>query len=270
MHEFVDETFQPETSGEKILSIQASLNGFSFSIVCPKQEKLLYFKDITLKISNKNLLARHFESLFSEETILQNNFDKIVLFYHSQNFTLVPKQLYQKRLNKEITPLLFENDDKSTWINNSIATPEAELLFAIPESFMQTINEHLPSAQITHPLYQLIEQNGSSEAAQKLLLLFNSNHFSLALFSQNELKLINNFSFKHPNDVVYFILTVLRQFTISAKDITTLYAGKTNAHTGLEDLLQKHFPQSTPISAGIAIPPFIDKALITKNISLFL
>jgi hypothetical protein len=92
----------------------------------------------------------------------------------------------------------------------------------------------------------------------------------MALFSQNELKLINNFSFKHPNDVVYFVLTVLRQFSISAKEITVQFAGNIKAHAGLEDLLQKHFSQSSPINAAIAAPPFIDKALITKNISLFL
>ncbi|WP_297100283.1 DUF3822 family protein [uncultured Draconibacterium sp.] len=270
MHEFVDETFQSETSGEKILSIQASLNGFSFSIVCPNQNKLLYFKDISLKISNENLLARHFESLFAEETILQNNFEKIFLVYHSQNFTLVPEQLFQNRIDEDITPLLFEQNEQTSWINNKIAQLEGELLFAIPESFQQAINKRLPSAQIIHPLHRIIEQTDISEADSKLLLLFDTDHFSLALYNQNELKLINNFSFKHPNDVVYFVLTVLRQFGISAKDIKVQYAGNTQAHAGLEAVLQKHFPQSAPIKAGIAFPPFIDKALITKNISLFL
>lgn len=270
MHEFVDETFQPETTGEKILSIQASLNGFSFSIVCPIQKKLLYFKDITLKISNQNLLARHFESLFAEETILQNNFEQIFLVYHAQNFTLVPEHIYQNQLDKEITPLLFENNDQLAWISNQISQVEAELLFALPKSFKHAVTKRWPSAQLIHPLKQLIEQTGISAGESKLLLLFDADHFSLALFSQNQLKLINNFSFKHPNDVVYFILTVLRQFTISAKDIRTLYAGKTKAHTGLEDLLQKHFPHSALIPTVVVIPPFIDKALITKNISLFL
>ncbi|KJF42026.1 DUF3822 family protein [Draconibacterium sediminis] len=270
MHEFVDETFQPETTGEKILSIQASLNGFSFSIVCPNQRKLLYFKDIALKISNANLLARHFESLFAEETILQNNYHKIFLVYHSRNFTLIPEQFYQDNIDQNITPLLFEQNEQANWMNNKIAGVNGELLFAIPESFQQALNKRLPSAQIIHPLYRIIEQTSISEAAPKLLLLFGTDHFSLALFGQNELKLINNFSFKHPNDVVYFVLTVLRQFGISAKDITVQFAGNTKAHAGLEDVLQKHFSQPALINAEIAVPPFIDKVLITKNISLFL
>ncbi|WP_163323899.1 DUF3822 family protein [Draconibacterium mangrovi] len=270
MHEFVDETFQPETTGEKILSIQASLNGFSFSIVCPNQRKLLYFKDRSLKISNANLLARHFESLFAEETILQNNFYKIFVVYHSRNFTLIPEQFYQDKIDQTITPLLFEQNDQASWINNKIAGINGELLFAIPESFQQALNKRLPSAQIIHPFHRIIGQTNISEDTPKLLLLFGTGHFSLAMFSQNELKLINNFSFKHPNDVVYFVLTVLRQFSISAKDITVQFAGNTKAHAGLEDVLQKHFPQSSLINTEIAVPPFIDKTLITKNISLFL
>ena len=270
MHEFVDETFQPETTGEKILSIQASLNGFSFSIVCPNQKKLLYFKDRSLKISNANLLARHFESLFAEETILQNNFDKIFLVYHSQNFTLIPEQFYQDNIAQSITSLLFEQNEQASWINNKIAELNGELLFAIPESFQQAINKRLPSAQIIHPLFRIIGQTNISVTTPKLLLLFGADHFSLALFSQNELKLINDFSFKHPNDVIYFTLTVLRQFSISAKDITVQFAGNVKAHAGLEDILEKHFPQPSSIDVEIAIPPFIDQALITKNISLFL
>ncbi|HYQ56667.1 MAG TPA: DUF3822 family protein [Draconibacterium sp.] len=270
MHEFVDETFQTVNTGKRILSIQASLNGFSFSIVCPEQKKLLFFKTITLKISNENLLARHFEALSAEETLFQNTFKKIFLVYHSQNFTLIPEQFYQNQINKVVTPLLFEQNEQANWINNKLSGIDGTLLFSIPEGFKQAIKKLLPSAQIIHPIYRIIEQSSILEASFTLFLLFDSDHFSLALFSQKELKLINNFSFKHPNDIVYFVLTVLRQYSISAKDITILYAGNTKAHPGIEELLQKYFPQLAAINTGIAIPPVIDKALITKNISLFL
>jgi hypothetical protein len=270
MHEFVDQTFQPETTGEKILSIQASLNGFSFSIVCPQQKKLLYFKDFSLKISNTNLLSRHFESLFSEATILQNNFHRIFPIYHSQNFTLVPEQFCHKQIDKEITPLLFENNDQLSWLHNKIDSLEAELLFAIPASFKEALRKRWPLARTIHPLELLIGRETNAENQNCLQLLFENDHFSLALYCNNTLKLINNFSFKHPNDVVFFVLTVLRQFSIPAKNISVQYAGNIGAHAGLEELIQKHFPQSVPISTDIAIPPFIDKALITKNISLFL
>ncbi|WP_321343890.1 DUF3822 family protein [uncultured Draconibacterium sp.] len=270
MHEFVDQTFQPETTGEKILSIQASLNGFSFSIVCPKQKKLLYFKDISLKISNSNLLGRHFESLFTEETILQNSFEQIIPIYHSQNFTLVPEQFCHEQIDREITPLLFEENDQLSWIHNKINPIKAELIFALPASFKEALRKRWHLAQVIHPLQRLIGRDSETEYEHRLQLLFENNHFSLALYSHNTLKLINNFSFKHPNDVVYFILTVLRQFNISAKSVATSYAGNLQAHAGLEALLQKHFPQALPINADIAIPPFINEALITKNISLFL
>ena len=201
MHKFVDQTFQAETTGEKILSIQASLNGFSFSIVCHTQKKLLYFKDIALKISNENLLARHFESFFSEETILQNNFKEVYLNYHSQNFTLIPEHFYQKQIENSITSVLFEENAQSAWINNKVPEVKGELLFSIPENFEQVLNKHLPKVQIIHPLKLIIEQTGTSDGDPKLLLHFEKNHFSLALFSQNEMKLINNYSFRHPNDV---------------------------------------------------------------------
>ncbi|MDX8339163.1 DUF3822 family protein [Draconibacterium sp. IB214405] len=270
MHEFVDETFQLDSSGEKILSIQASLNGFSFSIICPDQNKLLYFKSTELKISTENLMSRHFESWFAEEAVLQNNFKKVVLFYHSGNLTLVPDHLFDSDSKNELPTLLFDNNENLSWVNNSVGQINAHLLFTIPEAFQQTINKYFPTAQITHPLKPLIAKNEDSGAGQNLMLLFGTNHFSVALSNDNKLEMVNHFSFKHPNDVVYFILTILRQFKLAPGNIQTFYAGDMDAHNGLEDLLKKHFPNSAEIQANIATPPFLDKLLITKNISLFL
>lgn len=270
MHEFVDQTFLPETTGEKILSIQASLDGFSFSIVCPIHKKLLYFKDISLKISNESLLARHFQSVFSEETLLHNKFKEVYLLYHSRNFTLLPEHIYEKQIEKKIAPFLFEENTQCSWINENLAQIKGELLFSVPKNFVHEIKKCLPAAHIKHNLQLLIEHTGSFKADPKLNLYFERNHFSLSLFSENELKLINNFSFKHQNDMVYFVLTVLRQFAVSAKDITTLFAGNLKSHNGLPELLQKHFPHALPINPNIAMPPFIDETLIAKNISLFL
>lgn len=270
MHEFVDETFQPESTSEKILSIQVSLNGFSFSIICPRHNKLLYFKSTALKISTENLLSRHFESWFSEEAVLKNSFKSIILFYHSKNITLVPNYLFDNATINELTPLLFENQEKLSWVENNIEQIDARILFTIPEAFQQTINNYLPDVQITHPVNRLIEKNDYVDGNQKLELLFETGHFSVALTNQGKLQMVNHFSFKHPNDVVYFILTVLRQFNIAAKNIVTFYAGDLSPHSGLEELLQKHFPNSKEIQPNIPLPPFIEKSLITKNISLFL
>ena len=269
MHEFVDETFQLELTGEKILSIQASLNGFSFSIICPDTNKLLYFRSNSLKISTENLLSRHFESWFSEEAVLKNNFKKVVLFYHSENITLVPNHLFHSNSKNELPPLLFENNENSLWINNSIDQIEARLLFTIPEAFRQTIINYFPGVQITHPLKALIAKN-DIDGEQKLHLLFDTNHFSVALTNHNQLQMVNHFMFKHPNDVVFYLLTILRQFKLAAKNIRTYYAGNLEGLTELSELLQKHFPNSTEIQPTIIPPPFLDKLLITKNISLFL
>jgi hypothetical protein len=58
MFDFVIDSFDLEKTNEYILSIQINLDGFSFSIYSPVENKFVGSKVVPLKISNEFILNR--------------------------------------------------------------------------------------------------------------------------------------------------------------------------------------------------------------------
>ena len=99
MFEFdTDAAFDIEKTSEYILSIQVSLDGFSFSVVHPGNNRILAFKHTPLKISSESILSRHFESWTSTEDLWTKPFRKTRLIVFSPRFSLIPEIFYQKEM----------------------------------------------------------------------------------------------------------------------------------------------------------------------------
>jgi hypothetical protein len=269
MHEFVDESFQSENSHKNILSIQVSLNGFSFSIVDSEINKLLYFKEKRLKISNMGLTARHFEDWCQQEPLLKAEYLKKKIITDSRLFTLVPIHLYDETKKEQICSKLFDSD-KEIFIDNDIEEIQAKLIFGIHQNINEVIQSDFNDFEQIHPLKQIISSCSKHSNKNEMCLYFSENNFTVAIFKQAQLLFVNNFEYHHINDVVYYLLTVLKEMKISTKTIKLNYTGNLHPGSGLRSTLKKYFPKNERLAPSVEISlPLTDK-LISENISLFL
>ena len=133
MHEFFEESIDLENTFEYILSIQVSLNGFSFSILYPIENKVLAFKNSPLKISNSGLLARRFKDWYESEEILHRNYQHTKLIVFSDKFTLIPEHLATPSSKEEVSHILFQDGSKLKFAENMVKPLKAKLLFTLPE-----------------------------------------------------------------------------------------------------------------------------------------
>ncbi len=160
MLDFITESFDLEKTNEYILSIQISLDGFSFSIVDPQENKIIAFKYTSLKISNQNLISPHFDEWIQKEDLLQKNYLKIVLIYFTGEFTLIPENLFNSQLVKEATTrLISENSGKETIINtvNGLDTA-ARIVFYLPQNLKIMISRNFSSLELLHPVQLITKQ----------------------------------------------------------------------------------------------------------------
>lgn len=271
MHDFVEEFFQIENTFEYILSIQVSLNGFSFSILCPTNKKILVFKSVSLKISSDKLIARRLKEWYQSENILQKTFQKTRVIIFSNKFTIVPKTLHKNQLNDELAHILFKESSGLQFAENLIKTIDAKLLFTLPEDFHQIIGETIGECEITHPIKSLINNLPENTSKNSLILLFNDTDLFLVLEEDKKLLLANSFSINHANDAVYFVLTTLAQMEISAKNTKLYSAGKSPFFNDTSKSFEKYFS-----SVELFLPAKLERAtklsekLIAENITLFI
>ncbi len=272
MHEFFEESFDIEKSYEYILSIQVSLDGFSFSIVRSSDNKLLIFKCNSLTISSESQVARRFKEWVMAESVLQKTFKKVRIIVFSNNFTLVPKQLYNFNTNEELTRILFEEGDKLQWADNLVQCINAKLLFAFPDGLAHSIKETIGECEIIHPLKLIIGHSPKNLDEKVVTLLFDGGNVYFVLFENGNLLMANNFKINHANDAVYFVLTALKQLNIHSSEIKLFYSGKSEHLEEATSILESYFISRQKLGSSYSLTDntIISEELLAQNITLFL
>uniref|UniRef100_UPI0032165AC9 DUF3822 family protein n=1 Tax=uncultured Draconibacterium sp. TaxID=1573823 RepID=UPI0032165AC9 len=271
MHDFVAESFNKEDTFEYILSIQVSLNGFSFSILRPADKEILVFKFTPQKISSEKLVTRRFTEWFGSEELIQRLYKKTRVILFSDKFTLVPNALHKSNLNEELAHLLFKEGNNLLFAENLVEKINAKLLFSLPDGINKAISEIIGECEIIHPVKSIINNLPESSPKNNLVLLFDNHNLFLLLDRNGQLLLANNFKINHANDIVYYVLTTLKQLEVPPKNTKLFYAGKSAFASNIHQNIEKYFA-----SVELFLPNEIDydtklsQEVIAENIALYI
>jgi hypothetical protein len=249
MHEFVtDKSFDLEKTFEYILSIQVSLNGFSFSVVCPTENKLLAFNHTPLKISSESLITRRFKDWISSERLFSKTFKKVQLILFSKEFTLVPEKYFNSEVKTEIPNLLFEHKRETEIAENFIIDQKSRIVFTLPKGMNKIITEYFGECEIIHPIKLVANKHSKTDKKYCLRLIIETGNFYITLFKEGKIILANNFDYAHTNDLIYYVLTTLKQLSISPKETELVYSGTLENENTLSTL-QKYFIETNEFRA---------------------
>ncbi|MCK3683305.1 DUF3822 family protein [Maribellus sp. YY47] len=240
MYDYLDESFRKEESSEYKLSIQVSLNGFSFCIRKPDNGSLLVFKHTALKISNEQLLTRRLEDWILEEELLQQKYKSQEIIVLSNHFTLLPANLDDEQIYSDTIRLLFSTQTEDYSISK-IKQLNANLLFLVSQELKKMLNEKFEVFQLKHGVEKLIQKEESEEDGKQVRIFFDEKDLYIVYFNEQELMLCNAFSIKHANDVVYYALTALKQFQVPLSNTPLCIAGKSTYMNDSWQMLEKYF-----------------------------
>ncbi len=244
MHELItDKSFDLNKTNEYKLSIQISLDGFSFFIVTA-ENNLVAFKNSSLKISNENFIARRFEEWAQTEELLQKNYRHIEVVFFTKKFTLIPEKYFSRERLSTVFQQLFGKAANEQIVENYNEQFQHHLCFAMPQLFYNQIRQNFESCDFLHPAHLLSKLcSGLNFKNFGLLLLFGENKFYFLLSDGNHILLANNYSFVHVNDVVYYVLAALNALEIPAQKTQVYLAGITKPYDETEANLAVYFKE---------------------------
>jgi hypothetical protein len=244
MHELItDQSFDLDRTNEYKLSIQVSLDGFSFSVVRVYDNRLVGLKNIPAKISTEKFIARRFSEWVQSEEFFNHSFSDIEVQYNTGNFTLLPGVFFKEEKQNELAAMLFEQEVTSQVVSNFDEISEIQFLFTLPVDLYGEITSKFGNCNIIHPVAALAKKypSGFAEGEKSALLCFSKNSFILLLFSEDKLLLTNRFYFSHANDVVYYLMAVLNQHKVRPADTKISLSGEIIHGSQPENLLREYF-----------------------------
>ncbi|MCK9413325.1 MAG: DUF3822 family protein [Prolixibacteraceae bacterium] len=220
MHDicFIDKSFDPEQTNLYHLSIQISLDGFSYAILDIPRGKYTVLKSANLFLKRPRLLFMKVRELMNEDEHLNLKYKSIEIVYSSENFTLVPHAFYQQGSADKFFGFNHSAERGFVVDKTLLTKAEAWCIFNIPENLKEFLALKYPKATIRHNLYPLVEralkENKNFPERKQVHINFFRSCFELIVLSGTKLQLCNQFNYSGENDISYFVLYVFDQLKL--------------------------------------------------------
>ncbi|MCD4773172.1 MAG: DUF3822 family protein [Bacteroidales bacterium] len=227
------------------LSIQFSLDGFSFCIYNNENNKLIALESYAFQeLEDYRQLSSEINDLVHDKELLKRSYKKINIIFESPKSTLIPFQLFDK---SELHSYLKFNHNVENWEIirfDSLKNLEAKNIYVIPKCINKTIKENFGSANISNFSSSLIEslliKYKNQNLENKVFVNLRSNIFDIIIIEGKKLKLFNSFKFRTKEDFAYFLLFALEQLKFNPEEIELIFTGAIEKSSNLYEIIYKY------------------------------
>ena len=237
-----------KTSLQKIkdikLSIQFSLDGFSFCISDLESDESLFF---TTYFFNNSLnspvdLLNNIKSIFKEDTNLQLEYTKVEAIHENNLSTLVPSAY-------------FDENELESYLKHNIKTLKNDFITFDALHNIEAHNVYIPFVNINNFLFQHFGEfefnHHLTILIDKLITLNNSddkvmyvdvakNSFNIIIIENKKLILANSFSYNSKEDFIYYVLFTAEQIQLNTEEFKLYFTGEINTTSEIYKIAYKY------------------------------
>jgi hypothetical protein len=229
--ELFDETLDINSTANYELSVQMSMDGFSFSILDTIRNKYVLLRS-SEPDENKYFTADNITEIMSKDDFLAKSYKKINMVFPTRKFTLVPAPLFDPGKKEEYFSFNLVRDENDVILSNRINDPDAYIVFSVPKPLADISERFCPATLPFHhtkPLLQQISHNCKTVDGFYNHVHVEKEFFNLFIFDRNILKFSNTFNYRNISDILYFVLNVFRSMGIR-NDATIHFSGQTEKY----------------------------------------
>ena len=178
------------------------------------EEKIISTID-KLKTFNPNRVI--ISSAFKEALLIPQN-------YFSENHSFIA-DIY--------SPLNFKTlDDK-------IAEWQIITSYGIPESIFNALQSTFVSTEYQHVYTCSVKRNNEIESF--ISVHFNTHYFRVMIKKNNQVQLAQTYSYKTPLDVIYYLLKLSYEFSLSQSEVLLIVSGLVESDSALYQEIKNYF-----------------------------
>jgi uncharacterized protein DUF3822 len=210
----------------------------------PKQ-KLLGLRQYTIEDTVDKTSLDLMEDLLRDDEQLNTKVSKVVMVYNFMESTLVPEAYFQSDLNRPVLDLMFGDAEKGLVLSEKIDVQPVYNVYRIPPGIHKLFQQKFASSSYWHYYtlqfsYFQVEKDSPVPLA-RIRVMFYADRFILAAFRDGELLIFQSFAYQTPEDVSYYLLTVLNAHDIKQEDVILKISGLIDEDSILYGELLKYF-----------------------------
>lgn len=218
-------------SGKDFLSIELSLDGFSYCILDTDRFRYVMLESYALgNVTEFAQLAIVLEDFVRNRRILTSTYQRISIAFSNPLVTFVPSELFTHSEKNEYLDFNISRDESYEIKVDKMYNLSGYAVYPFPKILLQKINYLFPGCRIRHMATSLIENLTYmvryGKANSQMILHVQPSHFEIVIFDNEKLSFFNSFKYHTWDDLFYYLFFVLEQLGLQAEDLNTMLYGE--------------------------------------------
>ena len=244
MHEysFCDSSLEKNKSDSYHLSILASRDGFSFAILDPYRSRYLAYSHVPFTmLPDDRDLPDLFEQKLKDEELMGLDYDTVYCIICSNKSTLLPAGLFQKEKIRSYFEFNHDLGDLDELHANYLKHLDAYLVFSVYHEIANVFARYFPKTKIFNQATPFIEDALLRKDVSTGLVSasFQSGYFDIIYTRGKELILHNNFTYRSPSDLIYFIIYVYDKLGLDTSSVELELSGNIDPKDTASEMIRK-------------------------------
>ena len=222
---------------DKALSIQFSLDGFSFCISDFVSKAIVFFTTYQFDetINAPEDLLKEIKTIFKSDANLQLEYKSVTIIHQNNLSTIVPNNY-------------FDEKSLDSYLNYNVKTLKNDFITFDDIPKIKAKNVYVPYVNINNYLFQnfgefeykhhhtvllekLLKVNNTNEKV--MYINVSKNNLDITVLEHKKLILINSFSYTTKEDFIYYILFTAEQLQLNTEDFKLFFTGEINIETAI-------------------------------------
>jgi len=215
---FFNDTFSISKTSTYHLSILLKPSGIAYTIVDTVRKKCVGIKNNTFQdLKGTSDYLDRISDFLNKDSFLAKSYQRIDFVFSSRKSTLVPLELFDKKLLKSYFTFVHPLDEFEELHFNKLTKTEAVNVFSIPSDITTLMVNHFPELKFHHQATSFIDNSiiKSESSGHIIGIMVYKMYFDISVCNGGKLFLYNNLNYQNESDFVYHIVNIYQQLNIS-------------------------------------------------------
>ena len=193
----------------------------------------------------KNTLSNNFsaqwDEVMADYPFLNKYYSSVTVVYRVNETVLLPNSNYNANCNEAVLDTLFGGDDKVVIKDDFAVADGLNVVYRVPSPVYSTVQRSYINAVVKH--YYSLELQALNKTAYENIMLVNffGNQFSVTVIKENQLQLMQCYNYNRPEDVLYYLLTIAKEYDCNREEIILLIGGMVEEKSPMFADIKKYF-----------------------------
>lgn len=215
---------------DKRLSVQISLYGLSFLVTSLYSKKIEFFTQVHFdSAQTPEELLQHINEALQKNKELAIAFEKIVLLYQTNTYTLVPSPLFNENKASEYLKFTVKILATDYVAYDEVKNSQITVVYIPYVNINNYFFENYGTFEYYHNTTLLLEKLTQVEKFSNTTNAYinvEKNFFDILIFKKGQLVLCNTFEYHTPEDFIYYILFVFEQLKLDPNKTPCILLGE--------------------------------------------